>query len=112
MLAPTVQVRLVRARRLPVHRQPGMAMAWVLGLMAVLGPWIALSVDHRDLVQSKASPTFLIVLLVEVLAFAVLITAGLLNRNRPAAHERLMRLGTFYTTDAGLVAGSVTPVIT
>jgi hypothetical protein len=97
----TVQVWLVRIRRLPAHQKLGKAMAWVFGLMVVLGPWTALSIAHRDLVESNTSPMLLIVLFIDILAFAGLTTAGLLCRKVPAAHKRLMLLGTLYITDAG-----------
>jgi hypothetical protein len=97
----TVQVLLVRSRRLPTHRSLGMAMVWVAGLMLLLGPWTALSIAHRDLIQSNASPGFLIILLADILAFAGLTTAGILCRSVLAAHKRLMLLGTLYITDAG-----------
>ena len=97
----TVQVLLIRTRRLAMHRKLGMAMVFVAATMVVLGPWAALSIAHRDLIRSNKSPEFLIILLFDILAFAGLTTAGILCRRAPAAHKCLMFLGTLYIADAG-----------
>lgn len=97
----TVQILLVRSKRLSVHKQLGFALIWLAVLMAILGPATALTVQHRAMADPKADPGFLSVQFTDILAFVGLTTAGILLRKAPAAHKRLMLLGTLYITDAG-----------
>ena len=103
----TVQILLIRTKRLAVHKRLGYGLAWLAGLMAVLGPVTALSVHHLRMVAHLASthpaddPGFLSVQFTDILAFVSLTAAGLWYRNTPAAHKRLILLGTLYITDAG-----------
>ena len=97
----TVQVFLIRARRTDTHRRLGFAMAFLAALMAVVGPVTALAVQHLHRADPGSDPAFLSVQLTDILAFAGLVAAGLFLRQAPAAHRRLMLLGTLYITDAG-----------
>jgi len=97
----TVQILLVRQRKLGLHRRLGAGMAWVAACMLFLGPATALHMQHLRAGQPDAEPAFLSIQFTDLLAFAGLITAGLLRRKAPAAHKRLMFLGTLYITDAG-----------
>jgi len=97
----TVQVFLVRLRKLSVHKQLGLWLVGLAGLMVILGPATALTVQHRSMADPHGDPGFLSVQFTDILAFASLTTAALLLRRRPAAHKRLMLLGTLYITDAG-----------
>jgi hypothetical protein len=95
------QVWLVRTGRVAVHRRLGLAALILLPAMLVLGPatayygvadnpympdkWIAwLSVNYTNAIGSVA-----------------LLTAGFLMRRNPAAHKRLMVMGTIAVTEPG-----------
>jgi hypothetical protein len=97
----TVQVLLIRTKRLSVHKQLGFALLWLAGLMIILGPATALTVQHRAMADPQADPGFLSVQFTDILAFVGLTTAAILLRKKPAAHKRLILLGTLYITDAG-----------
>jgi hypothetical protein len=71
------------------------------GAMVILGPATALTVQYRDFLKTGASPVFLSVQFTDIVAFAGLITAALIWRNKPAAHKRLVLLATLYISDAG-----------
>lgn len=103
----TVQILLIRTKRLAVHKRLGFGLAWLAGLMVILGPVTALTVHHLRLVNHLIGPAptdqpgFLSIQFTDILAFVGLTAAGLLYRNTPAAHKRLILLGTLYITDAG-----------
>jgi hypothetical protein len=97
----TVQIFLVRTKRLSLHKRLGFALIWLAGLMAILGPATALTVQHRGLADPNSDPAFLSVQFTDILAFVGLTTAAILLRKAPAAHKRLILLGTLYITDAG-----------
>lgn len=97
----TVQVLLVRRQKLAVHRRLGEAMGWVAGGMLILGPATALHMQHLHAGQPGDDPAFLSIQFTDMLGFAGLFLAGMLLRRSPAAHKRLMLLGTIYITDAG-----------
>ncbi len=97
----TVQILLVRTKRLSVHMQLGFALVWLAGLMAILGPATALTVQHNAIADPNADPAFLSIQFTDILAFVGLTTAAILLRKTPAAHKRLILLGTLYITDAG-----------
>lgn len=101
LLLFTVQILLIRSRKLAVHRKLGMAMVWLIALMILIGPATALTVHHREMHDPAADPAFLAIQFTDILAFAGLVTAGLLLRKSPEAHKRLVLLATLYITDAG-----------
>jgi hypothetical protein len=97
----TVQILLIRSRKLAVHKRLGFALVFLAGLMVLLGPATALTVQHRAMGDPHADPSFLSVQFTDMLAFTGLTTAAILLRRSPAAHKRLILLGTLYITDAG-----------
>ena len=97
----TVQVSLIRAGRSDLHRRLGLFGAGLAGIMVVLGPATAITVDAAKFAAKGHTPEFLAVQLTDILAFAGLTSAGLLLRKTPAAHKRLMLLGLIYISDAG-----------
>jgi hypothetical protein len=97
----TVQILLVRTKRLSVHKQLGFALVWLAGLMAIIGPATALTVQHRSMADPNSDPAFLSVQFTDILAFVGLTSAAILLRKAPSAHKRLILLGTLYITDAG-----------
>lgn len=97
----TVQVLLIRAKKLSVHKQLGLWLAGLAGMMVILGPSTALTVQHRAIGDPNADPSFLSIQFTDILAFVGLTGAALLLRRKPVSHKRLMLLGTLYITDAG-----------
>lgn len=97
----TIQIFLIRRKRLAVHKQLGFALIWLAGLMTILGPATALTVQHLAMADPKADPGFLSIQFTDILAFVGLTSAAILLRKTPAAHKRLILLGTLYITDAG-----------
>jgi hypothetical protein len=97
----TVQVSLIRGGRPDIHRRLGVAGAVLAGVMLVLGPATALTVDAARFLAKGETPEFLAVQLTDILAFAGLTGTGLLLRGTPSAHKRLMLLGLIYISDAG-----------
>jgi hypothetical protein len=97
----TVQILLIRTKRLPVHKKLGFALVWLAGLMAIIGPATALTVQHHGIAEPDADPGFLSIQFTDILAFVGLTTAAILLRKVPVAHKRLILLGTLYITDAG-----------
>jgi len=78
-----------------------MAGAGLAAAMVVLGPATALVVDAKRFAATGHAPVFLAVQFADILAFAGLTAAGLLMREVPSAHKRLMLLGLIYISDAG-----------
>jgi hypothetical protein len=97
----TVQIFLIRMKRLSVHKQLGFALVWLAGVMAIIGPATALTMQHHEMADPSADPAFLSVQFTDILAFVGLTTAAILLRKVPASHKRLILLGTLYITDAG-----------
>ena len=97
----TAQILLIRFKKLSVHKQLGLWMAGLAVVMMIIGPVTALEVQHHGMNKPGADPAFLSIQLTDILAFAGLVTAGLAFRKSPAAHKRLMLMGTLYITDAG-----------
>jgi len=97
----TTQVMLIRGGRADIHRRLGLAGAALAGVMLILGPATALTVDAARFAAKGETPEFLAVQLTDILAFAGLTGTGLLLRAAPSAHKRLMLLGLIYISDAG-----------
>jgi hypothetical protein len=97
----TGQVLLIRNSRWAIHRKLGAAMVGLAVVMLVLGPTTALIVDGLKFGTKASDPAFLSVQLTDMLAFAGLITAAVVFRNRASAHKRLILLATIYISDAG-----------
>ena len=97
----TVQAALIRNGRPDLHRRLGVVGVVLAGVMLVLGPVTALTVDAARYVSAGETPEFLAVQLGDMIAFAGLTGAGLLLRGSPQAHKRLLLLGLIYLSDAG-----------
>ena len=97
----TAQVLLIRNRRVDLHRSLGLAGAVLAGIMVILGPATALTVQLLQWRQTGSSPIFLAVQLTDILAFGTLIGTALLLRRNAAVHKRLVLLATLYISDAG-----------
>jgi hypothetical protein len=85
-----VQSVLVPVGRTRLHRRLGMAAGVVAAVMVVSAPRLAFAAARRG----AFSVEFLLVILVDLLAFAVFVGAGIYYRRRSETHKRLMLLGT------------------
>jgi hypothetical protein len=98
----TVQTVLIGTGRVVVlHRRLGMFGAGLAALVVLMGLVATYVVENRMLGTLRADPAFISALLVDVLNFATLATAGLMLRGDAAAHKRLMLLATMSLLQAG-----------
>jgi hypothetical protein len=97
----TLQVLLVRTKRLSVHKKLGFMLVYLALAMAFIGPATAPTVQHHGMASADSDPAFLSIQFTDILAFVGLTGAAIVLRKSPAAHKRLVLLGTLYITDAG-----------
>lgn len=97
----TLQVLLIRSRRVDLHRELGMAGTALYGAMIVLGITTSVVVDYDLFGTPHSDPSFLSIQLADMLAFAVLGGLAIALRKSPDAHKRLMILATICISDAG-----------
>lgn len=97
----TVQVLLIRSRRVDLHRELGMAGVALYGAMVVLGVTTSVVVDYELFPTPRSDPSFLSVQLADMLCFTVLGCAAIASRKTSDAHKRLMILATIFIADAG-----------
>ena len=87
-----VQISLVAAGRVRVHRAFGTG-AGVLALVMVLSaPPLAIEAAREGVLPGN-SLEFLLVMFVDLLLFAAFVGAAIIHRRRPELHKRLMVLG-------------------
>ena len=95
------QVWLVRTGRVALHRRLGLAALILLPAMLVLGPATA----YYGVADNPYMPdkwiSWLSVNYTNAFGAIVLLAAGLLMRRNPAAHKRLMLMGTIALTEPG-----------
>ena len=100
LLLLAAQVWLVRTKRVAVHRRLGLTVLFLLPLMLVLGPAAVISQVSNPYMPDRwiawASVQF-----TNVSGCLVLLAAGFLLRRDPAAHKRLMLMGTIAVTEPG-----------
>jgi len=97
----TVQVLLIRARRVDLHRELGMAGTALYGAMLVLGVTASVIVDHDLFGTPQSDPSFLSIQLADMLAFAALGGFAIGLRKHADTHKRLIILATIFISDAG-----------
>lgn len=97
----TVQVLLVRQRKVSTHRSWGMAGAGLAGLMVVLGGMTAVQTEALKFGTPDADARYLSVMFADMLVFGSLVAAAIVWRSSPATHKRLMLVATLVLTDAG-----------
>jgi len=92
-----IQVRLVAAHRVDLHRLLGAFGAMLAVVVLWVSSAVAIQAARRDYLadpHSDAALSFLAFLLLgELLSFGCFISIGLLLRRRPETHKRLMLLG-------------------
>ena len=97
----TAQLMFVRRSRIDLHMRLGAAGAGLALVMMILGPVTALVMAARHFASEGRPPSFLAVELLTIAAFAGLTLSALLLRKTPAAHRRLMLLGTIFLCTPG-----------
>lgn len=96
-----LQVWLVRTRRLSVHRKLGWAAVVLIPAMLVLGPLTAYAGVAGNPYMPDKWIAWLSVNYTNAIGSVVLLAAGFLMRRNPAAHKRLMVMGTVAVTEPG-----------
>jgi len=97
----TVQILLIRTKRVAIHRKLGLAMIGLAGLMAVVGPATALIADHAKIGTPAYDPAFVAIQFTDIIGFVGLIGAAVAFRNMAPIHKRLALLSTLSIADAG-----------
>lgn len=98
------QVALIAADRRDIHRKLGlfgMMLAAAMVVLATLAAVGALRAGHAP-IAGLDPRSFFAIPMHDMLTFAVLVTAGLLQRRNLPAHKRLMLLATISTLAAAL----------
>ncbi len=95
----TLQVALVRTGNIAWHRRMGLAGAVLAVAVVLAGPAAALTMHMSH--QARQPPQFLALQILNIGVFAGMVSAGLLLRRQPAAHKRLMLIGTLALIGAG-----------
>lgn len=101
LLILTAQVLMILKDRIAGHRRLGWFAAGWACLMAVMGPWAALSSDAVNLHLPSQDTQFISVNIVDVGGFLLLLAWGIALRRNPAAHKRMMILATVSLADPG-----------
>jgi hypothetical protein len=97
----TTQVLLIRSGRASLHRRLGIVGAILAAVMIVIGPATAVVVDRLRLALPHPDPGFLVVQMLDIVAFAGLVIPAFVWRKDPSIHKRLILLATIYISDAG-----------
>ena len=97
----TVQVLLIRSRRVDIHRKLGLAGAVMVPLMVILGLEANVVAQRLHFAQGESQLNFMILPITDMIMLAGLAGSGLLLRKNPVVHKRLMLLATVNLTDAG-----------
>lgn len=95
------QVWLVRTRRLRLHKRLGWAAIVLIPAMLVTGPLTAYAGVAGNPYMPDKWISWLSVNYTNAVGSIVLLTAGFLMRRNPAAHKRLMVMGTIAVTEPG-----------
>ena len=97
------QTTLVATDRTDLHRKLGVGGAVLAALLLIMGTTTAIlrvKGGASSPIPGVPPLSFLAVPLFDMVVFAMLIGAGLVLRNRPDTHKRLMTLGTIALTSA------------
>jgi len=97
----TVQILLIRTKRVAIHRKLGFAMIGLAGVMAVVGPVTALIADHAKIGTPAYDPAFVAIQFTDIIGFVGLIGAAVAFRKVSQIHKRLALLSTLSIADAG-----------
>lgn len=97
----TVQIWLIRSKRVGLHRRLGTIGAIMVPLMVVLGLEANVVAQRAHFDAGKPELNFMFIPIADMILFGCLAATGLLLRKRAAAHKRLMLLATIALLDAG-----------
>jgi hypothetical protein len=100
LILVSVQIWLVETGDIRLHKNLGWATAGVSAVMVPLGVVAALVDMARQVSHPDYAPQFLGLEFVDMAAFAIFVTAGLLRRKDLATHKRLMILAALSIVDA------------
>jgi len=101
LLLLAVQVLLVRTKRLALHRRLGFAALVLVPLMLVLGPAAVISQVASNPYMPDRWIAWMSVQFTNTIGCVVLLALGFAMRRDPAAHKRLMLMGTIAVTEPG-----------
>jgi hypothetical protein len=102
MLLFFTQTVLIASRRVNVHRKlgaVGVTLAAVMIALALSQAVISLRLDHTP-VAGISPQAFFVLPFFDMVVFATLVVAAVLNRRRPETHKRLMLMATIALLDA------------
>lgn len=99
-----LQTRLIASGRIAIHRRLGVAGALLAVTMIGVGVRTSIVAARHgyDLDRRNDPLGFMVFPLGDLLAFAILVSAGIWFRKRPMAHKRLMLLATLAMLNAPL----------
>lgn len=103
MLLLLVQMLLVSAKRVPLHRKLGIAGFLLAAAMIVVAEMVIANQLHRLASQGDYRLSYSLTQQGEVLNFAVLAGSAFALRRSPAAHKRLIILATIAMMPAAIV---------
>jgi hypothetical protein len=97
------QTVLIARHRTGIHRRLGMAGAGLAVLLVLVGLTTTVEVARRVAAGGPGlPPSFLPIPFGNMPVFAILATAGILNRRRPETHKRRLLLATISLLDAAI----------
>lgn len=98
------QTSLATLRKIAWHRRLGWCAAFLVPGMAVSGTAVSLWATSRDVRagQGDTALSFFFGLMLDVVSFSMLASAGLLMRRRPDVHKRLLVMATLAVLGAAL----------
>ena len=102
MLLLLVQMLLVSAKRVPLHRKLGIAGFLLATVMVPVAVILVANQLHRYASQGDAALSFSLVPMWEVANFAVLAGSAFALRKHPTAHKRLIILATIAMMPAAI----------
>jgi hypothetical protein len=103
VLVFVAQPAFVARGSLKLHRQVGMAGAWLAGLMVIMGLAATLFAIRFGMVPSFFPPTiFLVMNIIGILVFGGLVAGGVALRRKAEWHKRLMLCATISILGPGL----------
>ena len=105
LLLFSIQVLLIRKKNIQLHKRLGIAGAVLAVFVFIFGIMTALVSENVKFGTKFSDPSFVSVMLGDMLVFAGLATAGIALKKNPSAHKRLILIATLILTDAGFGRG-------
>lgn len=103
MLGGVLQTSLIAAQGRDAHRSLGWIFAGLAVAIVLTGPQLGIEAIRRGAVPpGLTAEQFLVLPMAAVVMFASFVGLGVLNRNNPQAHKRLMLLATINVMEAAI----------